>query len=172
MIQGYDIRPVPKSYLRRIVNLYIEHQEVAATEPGFMGWRVARQFSTYWDKKNNVLGCFDENNNLVGFIAWVFNQTDNPYEGTRFVEYDEEKKRYRPVTVCWHDQLLVVPMHRRKGLGTELMNTMLRMVNGNRVRNICHEEWLLDYYRSFGFETIHHGRTIQTDQDYWINERL
>ena len=173
MIEGYDIRPLPKSYLRKVVDLYIKHQEVAATEPGFMGWRVARQFSTYWDRSNTIMGCFDENNILVGYIAWVFNQVENPYEGTRFTIYDEERGRYRVVTVCWHDQLLVVPLHRRKGLGTKMMNTMIQMTNGNRIRNICHEEWLVDYYESFGFENILHSRIIQyPDQEYWINERL
>jgi len=170
-IIDYDIRPIPRSYMRRIIDLYIKYQDVGATDPGFKGWRIARQFSHYWDRNNEVMGCFDKNDDLVGFIAWIHNHIDDPYRGVPFVEFDEEKGRYVRSGIWWHEQLLVVPKHRGNDIGRTMMNTMLNMVNG-RIRNICHEEWLVKFYESFGFENIYHGQVPKNpDQLYWINER-
>ena len=168
----YTIQPLPRSYLRRVVDLYKEHMLVGTTEPGFMGWRVNRQFSMYWENGGSVLGSFDPSGKIVGFIAWKIERTLDPYKRLN-VKFDDEKQRYIVAEkICWHDQLLIVPEHRGKGLGRKLMEKMFSMVETRLIRNICHEEWLVKYYESMGFVNMYYGVVPQNvDQIYWINER-
>ena len=168
----YTIHPIPISFRKKVIDLYKEHMLVAATSPGILGWRINRQFSVYWDNGGGILGCLDTNNELVGFVAWKIERTLDPYRGL-VVEFDDKKKRHVMVEpICWHEQLLVVPTHRGKGLGTRMMREMFSVVNSNKICNICHEERLVKYYGTMGFVNVYNGIVPQNpDQVYWINER-
>lgn len=166
-----NIRHLPRSYLKKAVNLYKTYQTVASTEPGIFNWRISRQFSTYWDPDGMILGCFDQNGNLIGFVAGKETYYEDPYQGIMVQAQPDQCGRSRIKRIFWQEQLLVIPEHRREGIGTLLMKMFLKEVSGNVVRNICHEKWLIKFYNGFGFTNIYARKVPQNPiQIYWINE--
>ena len=166
-----DIHRLPRSSLKKIVNLYKTHQTIARTEPGIFNWRISRQFSTYWDPGGMILGCFDRKGELIGFVAGKESYYEDPYQGVVMEPQRDGRGRYRIKRIFWHEHLIVIPDQRRNGIGTSLMSSFLKEVNGNVIRNICHEKWLVEFYKGFGFENIYVGNIPKNPmQIYWINE--
>jgi len=166
-----DIRHLPRSYLKKVVDLYKTHQTIARTEPGIFNWRISRQFNTYWDPGGIILGCFDQEGNLIGFVAGKESYYEDPYQGIMVEPQRDDHGRPRIKMIFWHEHLIVVPDQRRNGIGTALMRSFLEKVNENVVRNICHERWLIGFYNTFGFTTIYGGKVPKNpNQMYWINE--
>lgn len=173
MDTSHDIRHLPRSYLRKVVNLYKIHQMVASTKPGIFNWRITRQFSTYWDPGGIVLGCFDDKGNLIGFVAGKESYYEDPYQGIVVEPQRNHRGRTRIEKIFWHEQLIVVSDQRRNGVGTALMRSFLKEVDGNVIRNICHERWLVGFYKRFGFTNIYVEKVPQNPlQMYWINEMV
>lgn len=166
-----DVRRLPRSYLKKVVNLYKTYQRVASTEPGMFNWRILRQFSTYWDPEGIILGCFDQKGDLIGFVAGKESYYEDPYQGIMVEAHRNHRGRSRIKRIFWHEQLLVIPEHRREGIGTLLMRSLLEEVSGDVIRNICHEKWLVKFYNGFGFTNIYARKVPQNPiQIYWINE--
>ena len=167
----YDVRRLPRSYLKKVVNLYKTYQTVASTEPGIFNWRISRQFSTYWDPGGMILGCFDQEGELIGFVAGKESYYEDPYRGVIMEPQRDDRGRYRIKRIFWHEQLIVIPDQRRNGIGSSLMTSFLEKVDENVIRNICHEKWLVEFYKKFGFKNIYAGKVPKNPmQMYWINE--
>ena len=108
---------------------------------------------------------------MIGFVAGKESHYEDPYQGIMVQAQCDHRGRPRIKRIFWHEQLLVIPEHRKEGIGTLLMKSLLESVNKNVVRNICHEKWLVEFYSGFGFTNIYAGKVPQNPiQIYWINE--
>ena len=73
------------------------------------------------------------------------------YDGEKLIGYVDSVSN--GVTDVYIQDLMVAPEHQGQGVGTELMNLMIKYLKENKIYmiSVVYEEKLLPFYKQFGF---------------------